>query len=243
MTVAAPPVSPAPGTDPLSLGALHRAKDVQKSLMARVAAAIPHDPASHSYPAEFSEFVSNQLEYYPNNQVLVLPHGTRLAADLELDWSTEWVHRNNIVAVVCEGDLTIDGNVVNHTLEGGPMLFVDGQLRAHHVKKGGASFILLGDVHAEGWVIGEYNDGVIRIGGDLEAQVFLLNEHDGYVRGENRARILTEEKIGGKWGEALLPEVLDDPDDPLSWPNVDRIWARLVKGLPVLLQPAESSSR
>lgn len=220
----------------LNLGSLRKAKDAKGPMVSRVAAAIPHDPDTYSYPASFSEYIGYQLDDYPEAHVLVLPAGTKIKGDLELDWDADWLRGKRIVGIDCLGDLSVDGNIVNEMLEGGPLLFVGGTLKVHNLKKGGASIIVLGDLRADGWVIGEYNDGVMRIGGDLEAKAFMLLDHDGFVRGEIRARELNGEEIVD-WQKILVAEAFDQPEDLDSWPDVDRIWARLREDLAVFRKP------
>ncbi|MCH9651504.1 MAG: hypothetical protein K0U98_24975 [Deltaproteobacteria bacterium] len=225
-----------PADSILDLGSLHKAKDAKGPMESRVAAAIALNRETFSYPAMFSDYIGYQLDDYPDANVLVLPAGTKIKGNLQLDWDADWLRGKRIVAIDCQGDLSVDGNIVNDMLEGGPLLFVGGSLKVHNLKKGGASIIILGDLKADGWVIGEYNDGVMRIGGDLEAKAFLLLDHDGFVRGETRARELNGEEISN-WQKILVAEVFDQPEDSDSWPDVERIWARLIEDLAVFRKP------
>lgn len=217
--------------DPVSKGKLVSASDALERLCARVMEVIVHDPDSNSYPQSFAEYVRYQLES-SCDQVLFLPSGCKLVGDLKLDWDETWIEENNIAAIATQGDLEIDGDVVNRMLEGGPMLFVDGKLTVRNVFKGGATVIVLGDVLAGGIVVGEYNDGVLRIGGNLQAQSLMLFDHDGFVRGFTACPTYTDDD--GEWRDVLEDYLFDSEDD--YHPNVDKLIAcqrggmRLLRG-------------
>lgn len=226
----APPLPRVAGVNPVGLGTLSPAGEVAPRLHELIAAAVPHDPESSSYPEMYAQNVRHSLEGCPDNPVLVLPPGTHLSGDLELDWDSDWVQRE-IAGVVCEGDLTVDGDVLNRNLDNGPLLFVGGTLRVRNLIKSGSPVIVLGDVEASGLVIGEYNHGTIHIRGDLRALVFILLDHSGGVHGKTYAPY-----IGGLINprDILVPEVFKDPYEDCPSPEVDWLWARQRAGLPVL---------
>lgn len=207
--------------DPVGFGTIVQTGEVLPVIQDKVKAKIEYDPSRYSYPESFLEFVRAQFKNFPNESVLVLPPKTVINGDLVLDWSEPWISKNKICAVVCDGDLTVTGDVLNRTLESGVLLFVDGNLTVTNLIKSGTTVMVLGDVHAKGLVVGEYNDGVLRIGGDLDAAAYLLFDHDGFVRGEKRARSHSDDD--GEWQEVLVSELFDDEGD---WhPNVGRLWA------------------
>lgn len=218
LEVAAPTVN---SVDPTVLGTIKKAGEMSPVVQEKIKAKIEHDPARYSYPESFAEYVRAQFKNFPDESVLVLPPNTVIDGDLVLDWSQSWISKNKICAVVCDGDLTVTGDVVNRTLESGVLLFIDGNLNVTNLIKSGATVMVLGDAHAKGIVVGEYNDGVLRIGGNLDAAAYLLFDHDGFVRGANKARSHTDDD--GEWQEVLVSELFDDEGD---WhPNVDRLWA------------------
>ncbi len=124
-----------------------------------------------------------------------------------------------------------NGDVLNRALESGVLLLVDGDLTANNVIKAGATIIVLGSVRASGLVIGQYNDGVLRVGGDLDASAFLLFDHDGFVRGETRARRFTDDD--GAWHDVLVPALFEDEEE--FHPDVSRIWAYQHAGKEIFL--------
>jgi hypothetical protein len=222
----APPIPKLKPVDLTTLGKLHSASELQKKMEEMIFAKIPNE----EYPKSFSEYVGYQLADYPDSNVLVLDKDTHVDGDIELDWSADWARKNNIRAIACMGDLSVSGTIRNRTLEGGPMLFVGGNLRAANLLKSGATVIVLGDVTADGIVIGEYNDGVMRIYGNLTAQFYMLLDHDGDVRGEVRAHELNDDD--GEYRDTLVDSVFLGEDE--SWPDVDLVWAHLSAGREIL---------
>lgn len=226
-----PPMPQVAGVDPAGLGTLSPAREAAAWLRFLIDDAIPQDPASSSYPEVFAGHVRDSLEGCPNNPVLILPPGTHLSGDLELDWGIDWIERNGIVGVACEGDLTVDGDVLNRNSDTGPLLFVNGKLRVRNLIAGGSRVILLGDVEASGLVIGFYNHGSILVRGDLRAHAFLLLDHNGSVHGMTLAPTLGDLDDPR---EMLVPEVFEDEYEDWPSPNVDWLWARQRAGLPIL---------
>ncbi|HET9225992.1 MAG TPA: hypothetical protein VFR31_04955, partial [Thermoanaerobaculia bacterium] len=225
-----PPLPQVAGVNPVSFGTLSPAEEVKPRLLEMIAAAVPHDPASFSYPEMYAQNVRYSLQS-PDSPVLVLPPGTHLSGDLELDWESDWIQSEWVAGVVCEGDLTVDGDVLNRNLDTGPLLFVGGTLRVRNLIKSGSPVIVLGDVEASGMVIGEYNHGSIHIRGDLRALLFILLDHAGFVHGKTHAREV------GRFDnprDILVPEVFEDPYEDYPFPEVDWLWARQRAGLPVL---------
>lgn len=209
-------------TDPTASGSLEKPDTVLSVIEEVIKEKIKFDPDNYSYPENFAEFARAQLKQYPKDKVLVLPGGTTIEDGLTLDWEEDWVERENVIAIFCQGDLTVKGDIINRTLEGGVMLFVAGDLEAENIIKAGATLMVLGNLRARGIVVGEYNDGVTRIGGDLEAEAFLLFDHDGFVRGDIRATYNNDHE-DGDWRSLLLPGLFDEDEE--DYPNIGRIWA------------------
>ncbi|MBS1954431.1 MAG: hypothetical protein JST89_09595 [Cyanobacteria bacterium SZAS-4] len=219
--------------DPSGFGTIRGIGESLPIIHDKIKAKIEHDPDRYSYPESFMEYVRAQFKNCPDKSVLVLSANSVIDGDLVLDWSESWISKNRICAIVCDGDLTVIGDVVNRSLESGILLLVDGTLSAANLVKGGATVIVLDDVHARGLVVGEYNDGVLRIGGNLHAAAYFLFDHDGFVRGNKNARSHTDDD--GEWQEVLLPELFDDEDD--FHPNVDKLWAYSRAGRNFFLAP------
>ena len=75
------------------------------------------------------------------------------------------------------GNLKVNGSVVNRTLEGGPMLYVSGNLEADNLIAGGAFVEVKGTTTVKHYVYGHYNDGITRLG-DVVAKAVIGADHD-----------------------------------------------------------------
>lgn len=219
------------GLDPTALGELVSTEKINSQIYKLIEEKIALDPDKNSYPLSFSEPVRFQLQDNAKGKVLVLPNNCVLTGLLVLDWQESWVQHNQVMAICCLGDLIVNGDIVNRTLEGGPLLFVGGNLRVDNLVKAGAPAVVLGDVEADGLVIGEYNDGTMRIGGDLTAQAYLLLDHDGFVRGHTNALQFSDDE--NEWREVLSAAVFPSEDE--DYPDVDLIYAAHKTGMKVFV--------
>ena len=218
--------------DPNNAGRLVLAQELIEPLSKQIESVVPFEPESSSYPEYFREFVHNHLERYRKHQVLLLPGGTTLAGDLELDFNAEWIAAKRLAGLACDGDLTISGDLFNRNLSFGPLLFVRGNLTVHNMIKAGAPVIVLGNVHARGIVIGAYNDGVLRIAGDLKTQAYFLFDHDGYVRQQVEGPSYSSDEDDGRWREVLVDAAFEN--DREDSPDVNRLWQLSRSGAKVL---------
>jgi hypothetical protein len=216
--------------DPASLGELKSFQEMAPQLVSFLNNSLTKD----KYPASFTEFVDAQVKDFKRsdkqNKILVLPAGTHLDATLKLDWDTDWVKDKGIVAVYCPGDLTVDGDLLNRNINSGPLLVVGGNLKVDNLVSGGARFLIVGNVNASGLAIGDYNDGVCRVGGDLTAKTLILLDHDFGIYGKTHAHTVD-------WNEDSLPDVLvkevfsdNDPEEV----SVDKLLKRQHSGLAIL---------
>jgi hypothetical protein len=158
----------------------------------------------------FNSFADQILCDHPEHRALVLPAGTVIEGDVRLDFEALGEHRVTTVAV--RGDLEVRGRLINADGEGGPFLFVDGDLRAREIEKGGASFIVLGSVVCDGLVFCDRDNGVFLVGGDLGARAIISCDQDIIVAGAITGPLVSTEL--GNMRDALVPEVFIDPGDP-----------------------------
>lgn len=177
----------------------------------------------------FSEFVTNETSLHSKGNALVLPAGTKLEGDLILERFAPWAEINKIAAIVCRGNLEITGDILNKTLEHGPMLFVDGSLTVNSLHKAGSTVIVLGNLQATELVIAEYNDGVLRVAGDLQAAALLILDHDCYVAGETKALYLNSDECSLR--EHLFENVFVDDDEDI--PDSSLLLRCYKAGLPI----------
>jgi hypothetical protein len=183
------------------------------------------------YASSFREFAKYAFDEPARNKALILPPGTVIKGDLILDWSKE-LTAQNVVAIVAQGDLKIEGSLINTNFDGGPFLFVAGKLEAKRIDKRGAFVAVLGDVRLKGPSLCEYNHGGLLIGGDLTAEWLLNLDHDVTVSGQTHGPSLSGR--GDDLREALVPEVFGDDDPENGWPEGDLIRKRIAAGAPVL---------
>lgn len=216
--------------DPNSAGSWVLAEELIEPLSKQIETAVPLEPSCSSYPEYFREFVHAHLQRYRKHHVLVLPGGTTLPGDLELDFSADWIATKRLAGLACQGDLTVNGDVYNRTLSFGPLLFVQGDLRVNNLIKAGAPVVVLGNIEAQGIVVGEYNDGVLRVGGDLRAQAYFLFDHDGYVRQQVEGPSFSSED--DIWREILVDDVFENERE--DTPDINLLWQRSRSGKTVL---------
>lgn len=108
----------------------------------------------------------------------------------EVPWGAERAEPARIGGYIIEGDLTIDGNLVNGEQDFGPALIVLGTLRARNITIAGAPLLVRGDLLVEELFHGYYNHGSLTVLGGLQARVFLASDYFGEIAGEVRAEVL-----------------------------------------------------
>jgi hypothetical protein len=127
------------------------------------------------------------------SNVLLWEAGKVVDGDLHCYRNSEPMRQNRVGAVVCLGDLTVTGDVVLCDLEYTPFLLVAGALRARNVVKGPQPLFVLGDIALQGYYLGIGNDGLLRVGGDLDAAGYIFRYSDSdalrghVIAGEIRA--------------------------------------------------------
>lgn len=222
-----PPLVERPA-DPTNLGTIGPLTKLKEELLSAITAALQASKSNNPVDC-FSEFVNHELETHGQENALVLPGGTKLDGDLILENFAPWAVQSKVAAIVCLGDLEVAGDILNKTLEHGPMLFVKGSLTVNSLHKAGSTVIVLGDLLASEQVIGEYNDGVLRVAGDLKAAALLSLDHDCYVAGETKAPYFHSDDC--IWRDHLSEHVFsDDADD---CPDAGLLLRCFKAGLPI----------
>lgn len=182
-------------------------------------------------PRSFVRLAEQILVDHPESKGLVLPGNTVLPGDVDLDYDT--LLESGITAVAVLGDFSVQGRLLNAGSDGGPFLFVDGDLTAGQIEKGGANFIVLGSVSCRGILFCDYNPGVLLAGGDISAMALITCDQEVYAGGEIKGPVVSDEM--GNMREMLVPEVFEDPDDPEDeFADGALVRARLEAGLPIL---------
>ena len=182
-------------------------------------------------PRSFVKWAEQILVDHPERKALVLPAGTRIEGDAKLDGDD--LLERGIATVAVLGDLEISGRLTNADSEGGPFLFVDGDLRVGEILKGGSSIIVLGSVTTRGLLICDSSIGAFLAAVDLSASAIILCDQDLHAGGTINGEIISEEL--GNMRARLVPEVFSDPADLNDeFADGDLIRERLDAGLPIL---------
>lgn len=215
--------------DPAPLGIAVPPDMARDELCAQVAATVVGRKDGISAPS-FLNRVHWALPPETQDKVLKLPAGARLCGDLKLDRNADWSIRGGFAGIMCAGDLTIDGDILNRDRDNGPMLFVAGTLRVTNLLKRGAPIVVLGNLEVSGIVMVEYNHGWLAVWGDLSAELVIKDDHDLLVGGTDHATRLSSHHVD--LPDVLAPELFEDEED--TWPSLDRVWSWQRAGLPLL---------
>lgn len=159
--------------------------------------------------------------------------------------SSIWYEQRKIGALIIEGDLTIDGDLIDDYWEQFLFLIVTGNLRLRNWLRGGMTSFIGGDLVATGYLACEYNDGGLFVGGDLQAAGYIhsrrpypdmadLQPHQigGRIlapRFDMSSDSLTLEDIG----QAFDPDALEQDEDGNHCYSPWKILERSTAGLPV----------
>jgi len=162
--------------------------------------------------------------------------GGRVVDGLPLDFNEldRWLGCEGRAAVLCglvvDGDLEVDGSVLNREMDFGPFLLVTGKLTAGNMGCGGSRVLVGGDLEIEHGLFGFYNHGAIQIEGDARVPVVLSEEHlirfagaleaelvrfTNFVEINRKAGNKIAHKVGRQrgmspeWLELLSPELFD----------------------------------
>ncbi|MBY6244032.1 hypothetical protein [Methylosinus sp. Sm6] len=119
-------------------------------------------------------------------RIAYCPGDLRLPGRLELH-DAMW--RDKIAGLVVDGDLTIDGNLEDHSGNGvAAFVLARGDLEARTITLGGADVVVLGDVRASGPVFNSRGGGRFEIGGSLQASHLVTDDHATLIEGALPAR-------------------------------------------------------
>ena len=112
------------------------------------------------------------------------------------------------------GNLRVNGSIVNQSGEGGPMLYVSGNVEADNLIAGGSFVEVKGTTTVKHYVYGHYNDGITRLG-DVVAKAVITQDHDlstGKVVGlDLDVGCYIDECFGPKYDDAI-DAMLDGAD-------------------------------
>jgi len=105
----------------------------------------------------------------------------------------------NIRVIFVDGDLTVQGDLLNDSYSTRCFLIVTGNLTINNWLRGDMHTFIGGNVNAGGAIIGEYNDSALFVGGDLRADYGYIHRCEPYpefpdmephqIAGEIHARV------------------------------------------------------
>jgi Leucine-rich repeat (LRR) protein len=126
------------------------------------------DDTIHSYGSE-------------TDYVLVCEGDASYPGDLVMDFHDKaWHNREDgekATGIIFNGNLTVEGSVINMEGDFGPFLLVLGNLEAQNIDKGGSEFYITGDCNVSNVVYGYYNHGSLMIDGQIKAAFLIEDDH------------------------------------------------------------------
>lgn len=160
--------------------------------------------------------------------------------------SSAWYAGLGIRLLVWDGDLRVEGDLLDDDYTLLPLLVVRGNLSVRHWLRGGMPAFVEGDVRAGGFIVGHYNDSALFVGGGLGASGYLPRARPypefrevapHQVAGPIHARRLDIGHASPETlAEAFVEEVLvREEEDGEAYVSVDEraVFARFNDGLPV----------
>ncbi|MDP9766046.1 MULTISPECIES: hypothetical protein [Deinococcus] len=174
-------------------------------------------------------YVPSYLDDYffrPTSQLLICEGDLVLDGDLRLDWgelnalAPEGTWDLNVLVVF--GDLILDGGLLNTDMDGGPVLLVQGNVKARNLISGGSDIIVMGNADISDVVFANYNHGYLEVKGQLSAGLLVMVDHSYDLEDLNVPVQIFEEDDGDEDGglpahlvqiNGLLKRPVSDLDD------------------------------
>ena len=142
--------------------------------------------------------------------------------------------------LIVEGDLVIDGALVNRDSDNGPCLVVTGNVRAKNVIAGGAEIVILGELIVENVIFGFYNHGSITVHGATKARAIITEYHAFDLRGpvdgvtvSGRGNITAADTYRS-YAPVLIPDILAPGNPEGGYPDWDRTADAILAGKSIL---------
>lgn len=140
----------------------------------------------------FSSWIYDRV--IKDRYLLVRESDAHIEGDLRLDFDAGWAAddqawrkllnvsgpvgaQGSVPGVIVIGDLSVDGSIINASLESGVFVYVTGDVTCTNLVAGGAHIVIGGALHAKNAVYAHYNDGSLKIGGDLSCRYFVSEDH------------------------------------------------------------------
>ncbi|AJW28881.1 hypothetical protein Z042_25315 [Chania multitudinisentens RB-25] len=114
--------------------------------------------------------------------------------------------------LIVDGDVEVDGVFSQLTYTFPEIILVSGDVRAWSFGHKDSHMRVLGNLHVRNIVYGEYNDGSLRIDGDVYGRAFISSDHDMYAEGCCHSTVWNGESEEQEW-ERLSPELFEPEED------------------------------
>lgn len=171
------------------------------------------DIRNHStYDVFISDTNYDFFEEGENNRILVAQNGLTFDGDLDFDL----FHKFGIVnyGLIVDGDVLVHGYIhaeINMTILG--------NLKSKSIYKNLSHVIIKGDLIVDQTVLGIYNDGSLKIKGDVKAEVWISDDHDmsasgNYDTKESYTGYSFHEKDISDWMNEELYYYDEDEEEP-----------------------------
>lgn len=184
-----------------------------------------------------SGFVSTKED----RQVRLYEGDLLVDGNLLIDWSKDW--RAKHAGMIVTGNLTVKGDLLNTNINDGPFLLVCGNLSANNLLSGGGEICINGNAEVRDIVVGEYNDGVLTVRGELTCRLLIIDDHHTDIDTDKRKCPTYSTDLPPSTDELRLSDHLVDEinfeieEEPYQYETVDvyeEILPRLINGLPIL---------
>ena len=181
--------------------------------------------------------------FRPTSQLLICEGDLVLDGDLRLDWGAlnalapegTW----DLNGLIVFGNLTLGGGLLNTDMDGGPVLLVQGDVRARNLISGGADIIVMGNADISDVVFSNYNHGYLEVKGRLSAGLLVMVDHSYDLEDLNVPLQIFEEDSGD--ADDNLPTHLVQINGLLKRPvtDLDDLKAQIIEDGDVLRDDAK----
>ncbi|NEW06841.1 hypothetical protein GK047_12555 [Paenibacillus sp. SYP-B3998] len=151
---------------------------------------------------------------------------------------------HTIAGLVIDGQLTVNGSIINSNLDWGPYLIVKGNCHAQNIVSGGAYIRIDGDATVEEAVYGSYNHGELTVGGKLETKIYINEDHCvSAIKGLSSSFAFVEREEARTYGEDdSIPSKLKKLLTPtlLLWGD---LWKTLCSGQSIVKKKGDKQQK
>ena len=168
---------------------------------------ITEEEAMKRFKIDKNKYVHSSYGWDKNATYIFIDQDVSFPYDIETDALCQLLKKDHkkVDGIIIHGNVTIDGALLQLDAQQGERFFVNGNVVAKNILKGGAEFHIKGHVEVEQAIYGLYNHGMLVVEGDVSA-TFILEEDHYYHFSGNKT-----ESIGQTGVDPLLPELQDNP--------------------------------